>query len=79
MVVVCSVQALVKAGTFALRSLEQVEIEAIKLTLAHLSWHISAAAIALDIDRRTLYRKIERYRLMRPSNLTPEREEEAAQ
>lgn len=37
--------------------------------LEHFEWHMVNTARALDIDRRTLYRMIERYKISRPLGL----------
>jgi len=35
-------------------------------TLERLDWHMTHAAVALGVDRRTLYRMVERYGIKRP-------------
>ena len=47
-------------------SLEEIQKKHIKKILEHTGWNISKAAIALGIDRMTLYNKINRYRLKKP-------------
>lgn len=49
-----------------IKTLEDVKREHILETLLLLRWNITAAAIALDINRRTCQRYIERYGLERP-------------
>jgi DNA-binding NtrC family response regulator len=48
------------------RTLEDIECEHIRNTLVDTNWNISQAARLLDIDRVTLYRKIEKYKLKNP-------------
>jgi transcriptional regulator with PAS, ATPase and Fis domain len=48
-------------------SLDQMEKEHIASILAENKWNISRSADILDIDRATLYNKIEKYGLKRPS------------
>ena len=47
-------------------SLEAVQMKHIKKVLEHTDWNISKAAIALGIDRVTLYNKINKYGLKKP-------------
>jgi two-component system, NtrC family, response regulator HydG len=51
-------------GGRTLADAERVHVEGV---LREAKWNISQAARALDIDRVTLYNKIRRYRLQRPS------------
>jgi DNA-binding NtrC family response regulator len=48
-------------------SLENIEREHIERTLSENNWNISRSAEVLDIDRATLYNKIEKYGLKRPA------------
>lgn len=48
------------------RTIEDVEVEHIKASIRHHQGNLSRAAVTLGIDRRTLHRKIERYRIERP-------------
>ncbi len=53
-----------------IETLEAVQIAHVKKVVARLGGNISRAAIALGIDRRTLYRYIERHRIERPAAQT---------
>lgn len=46
-----------------IRTMNEVVCEHLKRTLELCRWNKSQAAQALDLDRRTVYRMIERYRL----------------
>ena len=48
------------------KTLDEVEREHVKNTLAETNWNISQAARLLSIDRVTLYRKIKKYKLKNP-------------
>jgi DNA-binding NtrC family response regulator len=47
-------------------SLEALQMKHIKKILEETGWNISKAAIALQIDRVTLYNKINKYNLKKP-------------
>jgi transcriptional regulator of acetoin/glycerol metabolism len=47
------------------RTLDDIEHKYIEEVLAETGWNISRSAIILDIDRVTLYHKIEKYDLRR--------------
>ncbi|CUS88877.1 regulatory protein, Fis family [Candidatus Kryptonium thompsonii] len=49
-------------------TLEELEKRYILKVLQETGWHKSNAAKILGIDRRTLYRKIEEYKLEEPEN-----------
>jgi transcriptional regulator of acetoin/glycerol metabolism len=53
------------ASRIAGKRLEDVESRHIEQVLKESAWNISRAAATLDIDRVTLYHKIERYGLKR--------------
>lgn len=55
------------AAPAALRTLEQLERDAIAAALARTGGNLSEACRALGIGRTTLYRKLERYGIRRPS------------
>lgn len=50
-----------------LESIEQVIERLVRQTLAHCRWNISHVARSLGVDRRTVYRMLERYQIERPS------------
>ena len=52
-----------------IKTLDEVRKEHVFFVLSLLDWHVSKTALALDIDRRTMYRLISRYELKRPSHL----------
>lgn len=53
-------------------TLDQLTRSHVALVLVIHGWNLSRSATALDIDRRTLYRMIERYKLERPAELPAE-------
>ena len=61
-----TVRPLGKRGTYTL-SLKDVEAAHIQRILNETDWNISRAATVLEVDRGTLYHKIKKYRLERPS------------
>jgi transcriptional regulator of acetoin/glycerol metabolism len=52
-------------------TVEQAERVLIAATLEHTGWKIKKAAEMLGIDRSTVYKKISRYRIARPSRSRP--------
>jgi DNA-binding NtrC family response regulator len=66
---VCKVETLVEELTLGERiTLEELEKRYILKVLRETGWHKSNAAKILGIDRRTLYRKIEEYKLEEPKD-----------
>jgi DNA-binding NtrC family response regulator len=53
-------------------TLEQVERVVIAATLEHIGWKIKKAAEMLGIDRSTLYEKLRRYGIAKPSREAPD-------
>lgn len=58
--------------TYKPKTLEQVQREHVEHVLTLFGWNMTRAAQALDLDRRTLYRMLERMKLERPPELAPD-------
>jgi transcriptional regulator of acetoin/glycerol metabolism len=50
------------------RSLEQVERAHVEAVLSETRWNITRASEILDVDRGTLYHKIQRWGLQKPAH-----------
>lgn len=63
------------------RTLREAEAEAIRRALRETKGNMTKTAEVLDVDRKTLYRKMERYEINRaefmPATTPPESEERA--
>jgi hypothetical protein len=57
---------------YQIETLEQVVRAHLAHALELFGWHMTRTAEALSVDRRTLYRMIERHKLVRPEALPPE-------
>lgn len=75
---VCKAETLVEELTLGERiTLEELEKRYILKVLRETGWHKSNAAKILGIDRRTLYRKIEEYKLEEPEDAVEDKSEGA--
>ncbi|CUS98230.1 sigma-54-dependent transcriptional regulator [Candidatus Chrysopegis kryptomonas] len=76
---VCKAENIVEELTLGEKiTLEELEKRYILKVLRETGWHKSNAAKILGIDRRTLYRKIEEYKLEEPENTVEDDESEGA-
>lgn len=57
---------------YTLQTLDEVIAEHVRHALAIFGWNMTRAAVALGVDRRTLYRMVERHGVRRPSDAPPD-------
>lgn len=55
--------------SYSVQTLSQVIAEHVTLALTIYAWNMSKTAEAIGVDRRTLYRLVERHKIVRPTEL----------
>lgn len=58
--------------SYTVKRLDNMIAEHVEHALTIYRWHMTRTADALNVDRRTLYRLIERHKIQRPTELPPE-------